>query len=153
MSCFGLTLSLGTGKTRVITSLISLLLHTCPTKTILVTAPTHQAVDTILKQFLQAHERNPDFKPSRRKLVRIGTRDTVDPAHWPYLPYNTVNDVETLDKRVYYSSIVFSTTLSAGVGVLATCKFDTVIVDEAAQVSNAPHTLQLQRQRTNCSCR
>ncbi|KAJ3096981.1 hypothetical protein HK100_005459 [Physocladia obscura] len=127
----------GCGKTHTIAALISQIIESNPDETILVTAPTHYSVDNILAQFLSIHGTNSQFRPSRGKLFRIGDSENVHPNHCKYL-YRAQPGSE-IDRRVFFANLIFATTTGCAFGVLAGRKFDTVIVDEAAQLTHC-HT-------------
>ncbi|KAI9326125.1 P-loop containing nucleoside triphosphate hydrolase protein [Obelidium mucronatum] len=114
-------------------------------------APTNQAVDSILSHFLATHSRNPEFKPNWGTIFRVGVRDQVLPAHHAYLPHSETRPAESrIDKRVYFAKLVFSTTLGGGLSVIASRKFDTVIVDEAAQVSHCVARVSVVKAKERC---
>ncbi|KAJ3348657.1 hypothetical protein HDU83_001127 [Entophlyctis luteolus] len=122
----------GSGKTRTVATLVAQLAKSHPRESVLVTGPTNQAVDAILAQFLRlcgAQDKN---------LYRIGDPSSVAREHHKYIPAHQASRdrVFPLDKRIFYAPLIFATTASAALSAISTRTFDTVVVDEAAQL---PH--------------
>lgn len=151
----------GTGKTRTVVEILELFLSTTE-KRVLVAAPTHNAVDNVLRKFVEvgAVERL-NIKP-----VRVSTDVSASIFGHPKLYTNSIqvrkvaDDVKayTCDammgkdlnenhnarreaqKRIKSSRIVFTTCIGANLGLLRNERFAYVVIDEASQQTE-PETL------------
>jgi AAA domain len=129
----------GTGKTHTIVALLQCLLSLEPGERILVTAPTHNAVDNVLRQYAtrSATTSNTIINPLR---VSTDVRKVADD-----LKHFTCDAMEGKDinqfpaahrkalKRVQDARLIFTTCVGAGVGLLRNERFTNVIIDEASQ--------------------
>jgi AAA domain len=129
----------GTGKSFTTVQLLRELL--ARGERILVTASTHQAVDNILRIWAD----NYASELLQGSVLRWGELDQVDSAcqQWtidfhPLMKNNTsyqkFNDARKLVKG---ARVIFSTATGAGLGCLKKGAFDTVLVDEAGQLTSA----------------
>ncbi|RYP23845.1 hypothetical protein DL765_000922 [Monosporascus sp. GIB2] len=135
----------GTGKTHTIVAILTQLLKALPKSRFLVTAPTHNAVDNLLRRFIHDAE----AKKCGAVPVRVSTQLTkVAPDLRSYtcdamlgkdLPAN-LPARRKAQKRIEDARLVFTTCIAAALGLLRTESFDVVIVDEASQQTE-PATL------------
>ncbi|KAK5989570.1 putative RNA-dependent RNA polymerase 1 [Cladobotryum mycophilum] len=131
----------GTGKTQTIVAIIRRL-QLDPTRRILVTAPTHNAVDNVMRRYLRRLSQEgclqiPNLAPLRvsteiRKVGEDLRRYTCDGLAGEEI-YSSHNAMRQAKNRVAKARIIFTTCIGAGVGFLREETFDTVIVDEASQ--------------------
>jgi len=129
----------GTGKTYTIVALLYSLLSLKSGERILVTAPTHNAVDNVLRKYV---ETSSSFSNTFTQPVRVSTdvRKVADD-----LKQFTCDAMEGKDinqfpaarrkalKRVQEARLIFTTCVGAGVGLLRKEQFANVIIDEASQ--------------------
>ncbi|KAK4196115.1 putative RNA-dependent RNA polymerase [Triangularia verruculosa] len=126
----------GTGKTETILSIILSFQSSFPDSRILITAPTHNAVDNVLRRYLS---RSPAITPLRlsteiRKVASDVMSYTLDAMAGVEL--NSIQNrskMKEAKKRVKAAKIVFSTCIGSNLGLLRNEMFDTVIIDEASQ--------------------
>lgn len=129
----------GTGKTETIVSILVALRAHHPDVRLLVTAPTHNAVDNVMLRYLPALSLD-DPPPLRvstevRKVSPLLLRYTVDALvggddiHSNRAAYNKAK------KQVTKATVVFSTCSGAGLGLLRGQRFGAVVVDEASQLT------------------
>ncbi|KAL4068636.1 RNA dependent RNA polymerase-domain-containing protein [Scleroderma yunnanense] len=132
----------GTGKTTVVVQILCFLLVKFPECKILMTASTHNAVDNVLERFLKVNK-------ERRLLLdevilRVATdHSKVQKALQSYTVDarvgGDINENNRLQKqaqkRVNDARIVFTTCAGAGLGTLRKVNFDTVLIDEASQIT------------------
>ncbi|KAI5119487.1 hypothetical protein M0805_009511 [Coniferiporia weirii] len=137
----------GTGKTTVVTEILRKFLYLRSEgfiTRILVTASTNNAVNNVLERFIAMNNR--DKMIEEDQILRFST-DTSKVSE--DLKQYTVNERvggdiyqdpklrKEADQRVKQAIIVFTTCTSAGLGTLRNQKFDTVIIDEASQITEA----------------
>ena len=135
----------GTGKTHTVVVILTQLLKALPDSRFLVTAPTHNAVDNLLRRFISDHK----AKQCGVAPVRVSTQlskvaqdlrsYTVDMMLGKDLTAN-LPARRKAQKRIHECRLIFTTCISAGLGLLRTEDFDVVIVDEASQQTE-PATL------------
>ncbi|KAI9925947.1 hypothetical protein MW887_005753 [Aspergillus wentii] len=136
----------GTGKTQTVAALLQELLKWQPEDRVLVTAPTHNAVDNILKRYLQL------TGDSNIKPLRVSTNiHKVDPD----LMHYTCDGLERKElhlnpaaKRralgcIQQARLVFTTCAGAGLGLLRDENFQVVIIDESSQQTEAMSLIPL----------
>lgn len=129
----------GTGKTETIVSILVALRAHHPDARLLVTAPTHNAVDNVMLRYLSslAPDDPPPLRISTevRKVSPVLLRYTVDALvggediHSNRAAYNKAK------KQVTKATVVFSTCSGAGLGLLRGQRFGAVVVDEASQLT------------------
>lgn len=129
----------GTGKTHTIVVLLQELLQDLGERRILVTAPTHNAVDNVLRKFLNESSQGKDtfVEPIRvttevRKVAEDLRSYTCDAMIGKEVNENFAARRKA-QARLKKSRLIFTTCIGSGLGLLRTEKFDTVIVDEASQ--------------------
>ncbi|KAL8281473.1 hypothetical protein RQP46_006157 [Phenoliferia psychrophenolica] len=115
----------GTGKTTTIAEILKALAKAG--KSVLLTAYTHSAVDTILDK----------VKDSGLDILRLGNRDKIMPSLHRFTldPENPATTLAQLDKQLMMPQIVATTCLSINEPIFTRRKFDVCIVDEASQVT------------------
>lgn len=114
----------GTGKTQTISVLIQMLV--AMGQTVLVTAHTHSAVDTVLMRL-----------PKSLNILRLGSSSRVAPSLVSYCEATLAAGVTTPEElaELYNSmSVVGVTCLGSSHSLLTKKTFDVCIVDEATQV-------------------
>ncbi|KAL8828431.1 MAG: hypothetical protein Q9191_002589 [Dirinaria sp. TL-2023a] len=128
----------GTGKTHTLAVALELL-SSNPERRILVTAPTHNAVDNIMRKYLaHARMRGGGVKYALRVStdVRRVAEDlrqyTCDAMYGKDLNENPAGRKKA-QRQINQCRMVFTTCIGAGLGLLRTEMFDTVIIDEASQ--------------------
>lgn len=128
----------GTGKTRTIVAMIQEMLLAEPEKRILVAAPTHNAVDNVLRKYLD--EVGFDDKAPVPLRVTTDVRKVSEDLKSYTCDGMLGKDINEhpearrkAQKRVKESQLIFSTCIGAGVGLLRSELFDTVVIDEASQ--------------------
>ncbi|RPA82103.1 RdRP-domain-containing protein [Ascobolus immersus RN42] len=136
----------GTGKTSTVVEILIHLLTLYPRGRILMTAPTHNAVDNVMSKFLKlykpptsASDDNPVLpaNPLRvstdiRKVDNALKNHTIDAL----MGFDLTQRPELKKKalaQITASRIIFTTCIGSGLGLLANETFDIVIVDEASQ--------------------
>ncbi|KAI1060879.1 hypothetical protein LB507_010073, partial [Fusarium sp. FIESC RH6] len=132
----------GTGKTATIVEMICALQMADESARILVTAPTHNAVDNVMRRYISRLEKQPLSRKSGPDVVRVSTevrkvaddlrRYTCDAMTGQEI-YSNSKALEKATQMIGNSDIIFTTCIGAGIGLLRSEKFDTVIVDEASQ--------------------
>ncbi|TID15666.1 Methylisocitrate lyase [Venturia nashicola] len=134
----------GTGKTRTVVEILELFISSTE-KRVLVAAPTHNAVDNVLRKFVQvgAVERL-KIKPLRvstdvRKVADDVKAYTCDAMMGKDLNENHGARREA-QKRIKSSRIIFTTCIGANLGLLRNENFAYVVIDEASQQTE-PETL------------
>ncbi|KAK3994424.1 RNA dependent RNA polymerase-domain-containing protein [Cladorrhinum sp. PSN332] len=125
----------GTGKTQTIISIILSLQSNFSESRILVTAPTHNAVDNVLARYLT---HSPAINPLRvsteiRKVSPALRTYTVDAMLNGSDMHSNRSAWSAAKKRVKRSRIVFSTCIGSSLGLLRGEEFQIVIIDEASQ--------------------
>ncbi|KAF3941986.1 Helicase [Dactylella cylindrospora] len=124
----------GTGKTHTIVVLLHQLLERFPQTRILVTAPTHNAVDNVLRKFLRVNSNTTPIRVSTnvRKVASDLVRYTCDAWVGKELSQNFKARREAME-RLQNARLVFTTCAGAGLGLLRDLSFPIVIIDEASQ--------------------
>ncbi|OAP58356.1 hypothetical protein AYL99_07446 [Fonsecaea erecta] len=129
----------GTGKTSTIIALLRKLLKEDKTGRVLVAAPTHNAVDNVLRQYVK---KALDFDLDLPRPIRVSTEVTKVSDD---LKAYTIDAMFGKDMNMHLSAkrkaiamisearLVFTTCVSAALGLLRKQNFDTVIIDEASQ--------------------
>ncbi|KAG6331888.1 hypothetical protein ID866_7202 [Astraeus odoratus] len=132
----------GTGKTTVVVQILRYLLHRFTECKILMTASTHNAVDNVLERFLKINQEN-NLLPDEM-ILRVATDvSKVNKALQSYtIDARVGGDMhennrlhKQAQQRVNVARIVFTTCAGSGLGVLRKVNFDTVLVDEASQIT------------------
>lgn len=132
----------GTGKTTVVVQILRYLLRKFGECKILMTASTHNAVDNVLERFLKINQQD-NLLPDE-VILRVATdHSKVNKALQSYTVDARVGgDVHENNKlqkqaqqRVNAARIVFTTCAGAGLGTLRKVNFDTVLIDEASQIT------------------
>lgn len=133
----------GTGKTQTIVAIIRKLQQDPKTERILVTAPTHNAVDNVMRRYLTRISKE-GLSPSSSKIapLRVSTevrkvgedlrKYTCDALAGQEI-HSSHAAQRQAKQRVKAASIIFTTCIGAELGLLRGQMFDTVIVDEASQ--------------------
>ncbi|KAL9001670.1 MAG: hypothetical protein Q9188_005363 [Gyalolechia gomerana] len=128
----------GTGKTHTIAVLLETLLDD-PKRRLLVTAPTHNAVDNVMRKYL--HNMKTRDLPSQatlrvstdvRKVAEDLRQYTCDAMLGKDLNENHAGRRKA-QKQIKECRLIFTTCIGAGLGLLRSEYFDTVIIDEASQ--------------------
>ena len=115
----------GTGKTYTIAKLIGILRK--EGQRILLTAYTNTAVDNIIRLYLRTtKEQN-----AQKEIVRLGIEQAIDPDMVELLMQHKKLSYQQLLK----TPIVAATTSTIARGIYDEISFDTVIVDEASQMT------------------
>ncbi|KZT63464.1 hypothetical protein DAEQUDRAFT_778932 [Daedalea quercina L-15889] len=132
----------GTGKTTVVVQILARFIREDREAKILMTASTHNAVDNVLERFLA--ENTSTQLLSQDQILRVATESskvnkslqkyTLDARIGGSITDNP-NLVKKAEKRVHEARIVFTTCSGAGLGILRNINFDTVLIDEASQIS------------------
>lgn len=129
----------GTGKTYTIIAVLQSLLAVGPAERVLVTAPTHNAVDNVLRQYIKRCSTVGSLfiSPVRvstdvRKVADDLKQFTCDAMEGKDINRFPAARRKALD-RVRNTRLVFTTCVGAGVGLLRKEKFTNVIIDEASQ--------------------
>lgn len=145
----------GTGKTYTIVQIIKQLQESTEVERILVTAPTHNAVDNVMRRYLAETQDKENItlrvstdvswisKPTIyiwpttnvyqvRKVAEDLRKYTCDAMlgkelHTNYSAMNKARD------QIRKCPLIFTTCIGAGLGLLRSELFDTVIIDEASQ--------------------
>ncbi|KAI6021731.1 hypothetical protein PISMIDRAFT_613287 [Pisolithus microcarpus 441] len=132
----------GTGKTTVVVQILRYLLRKFGECKILMTASTHNAVDNVLERFLKVNQQD-NLLPDD-VILRVATdHSKVNKALQSYTVDarvgGDVHENNRLQKqaqqRVNAARIVFTTCAGAGLGTLRKVNFDTVLIDEASQIT------------------
>lgn len=133
----------GTGKTQTIVATIRKLQQDPKTERILVTAPTHNAVDNVMRRYLTRISKeglspnSSEVAPLRvstevRKVGEDLRKYTCDALAGQEI-HSSHAAQRQAKQRVKAATIIFTTCIGAGLGLLRGQVFDTVIVDEASQ--------------------
>ncbi|KAL9117135.1 MAG: hypothetical protein Q9187_006333, partial [Circinaria calcarea] len=140
----------GTGKTHTIIALLQELLHDGVDRRILVTAPTHNAVDNVLRKYVSVKgsgQRN-WIEPIRVRKVAEDLRNyTCDAMMGKDLNEN-FSARKKAQERLGHSRLVFTTCIGAGLGLLRYESFDTVVIDEASQQTEPASLVPLVKECT-----
>lgn len=128
----------GTGKTRTIVAILIQLLLRESTGRVLVTAPTHNAVDNVLRKFLELK----GIAQTKMTPLRVSTdvakvSEELRPYTCDAMMGKDINEHfdarKKAAKRIKDARLIFTTCIGAGLGLLRGESFDTVLVDEASQ--------------------
>ncbi|KAL7958767.1 RNA dependent RNA polymerase domain-containing protein [Trichoderma compactum] len=132
----------GTGKTQTIVAIIRRLQLDPSIGKILVTAPTHNAVDNVMRRYLGRIGQEGLLQSSKMAPLRVATdvrkvgedlrKYTCDALAGQEV-HSSHDAMRQAKKRVKAAGIIFTTGIGAGLGLLRDQVFDTVIVDEASQ--------------------
>ena len=129
----------GTGKTYTIVALLHSLLSLESGERILITAPTHNAVDNVLRKYVETSSTssNTSIPPVRvstdvRKVADDLKQFTCDAMEGKDINQFPAARRKAL-KRVQEARLIFTTCVGAGVGLLRKEEFANVIIDEASQ--------------------
>ncbi|KAL2063554.1 hypothetical protein VTL71DRAFT_5359 [Oculimacula yallundae] len=126
----------GTGKTYTIVQIITQLKARSDTGRILVTAPTHNAVDNVMRRYM-AEMQNEDFTILRVSTAVRKVADDLRKYTCDAMLGKDINSNYSARKKaqaqIKKASLVFTTCIGAGLGLLRSELFDTVIIDEASQ--------------------
>ncbi|KAL7937935.1 RNA dependent RNA polymerase domain-containing protein [Trichoderma chlorosporum] len=132
----------GTGKTQTIVAIIRRLQQDPNISKILVTAPTHNAVDNVMRRYLGRISQEGLLQDSKMAPLRVATevrkvgedlrKYTCDALAGQEV-YSSHAAMRQAKQRVKAAGIIFTTCIGAGLGLLRDQVFDTVIVDEASQ--------------------
>ncbi|KAL8732802.1 MAG: hypothetical protein Q9181_003829 [Wetmoreana brouardii] len=128
----------GTGKTHTVAVILEELLKD-PESRILVTAPTHNAVDNVMRKFLHNMQIRKTFSGAAvrvstdvRKVAEDLRTHTCDAMMGKDLIDNPAGRRKA-QKRIKECRLIFTTCIGAALGFLRSEVFDTVIIDEASQ--------------------
>ncbi|KAK0764238.1 hypothetical protein N5P37_003635 [Trichoderma harzianum] len=132
----------GTGKTQTIVAIIRRLQLGPNIGKILVTAPTHNAVDNVMRRYLGRIGQEGLLQSSKMTPLRVATevrkvgedlrKYTCDALAGQEV-HSSHAAMREAKKRVKAAGIIFTTCIGAGLGLVRDQVFDTVIVDEASQ--------------------
>ncbi|KAL6698126.1 P-loop containing nucleoside triphosphate hydrolase protein [Trichoderma pleuroticola] len=132
----------GTGKTQTIVAIIRRLQLDPTIGKILVTAPTHNAVDNVMRRYLGRISQEGLLQSSKMAPLRVATevrkvgedlrKYTCDALAGQEV-HSSHAAMRQAKQRVKAAGIIFTTCIGAGLGLLRDQVFDTVIVDEASQ--------------------
>ncbi|KAF5566717.1 NAM7-nonsense-mediated mRNA decay [Fusarium phyllophilum] len=132
----------GTGKTETIVEMICVLQTSNPKARVLVTAPTHNAVDNLMRRYIQRLQKQPLVRKTQPDPLRVSTevRKVADDlrkytcdamaGQEIHSDYKAMKKAMEMVKR---SDTIFTTCIGAGIGLIRSEFFDIVIVDEASQ--------------------
>ncbi|CAL1711823.1 unnamed protein product [Somion occarium] len=132
----------GTGKTTVVVQILLRFLRRNPDVRILMTASTHNAVDNVLERFVAENEANHLLEDEQ--ILRAATESSrVNKALQKYTIDarlgGSINEdprlLQKAERRVKQARIVFTTCSGAGLGIIRNIDFDTVLIDEASQIT------------------
>ncbi|THH07660.1 hypothetical protein EW145_g3223 [Phellinidium pouzarii] len=133
----------GTGKTTVMIEILRKFLHLRSkgvVSRILMAASTHNAVDNVLERFRR------EKLLEDGQILRVATEMSKVNKDLQYFSvdariggdmYQDQKLRKEADRRVKEAVIVFTTCTGAGLGTLRNLDFDTVLVDEASQITEA----------------
>ncbi|KAK8030302.1 hypothetical protein PG990_000036 [Apiospora arundinis] len=126
----------GTGKTQTIVEIILGLQQMFPEERMLVTAPTHNAVDNVMRRYLAVRGKEGPtalrVSTEVRKVAEDLRKHTLDGMAGTEINSNHAARREA-EKRVKSCCIAFTTCIGAGIGLLRKQAFGIVIIDEASQ--------------------
>ncbi|KIW73618.1 hypothetical protein PV04_01721 [Phialophora macrospora] len=129
----------GTGKTTTIIALLRKLLNLNEPGRILVTAPTHNAVDNVLRQYVKkALNKDQSFpQPLRVSTELTRVADDLKDYTCDAMFGKDLNQYPAARRKaianISESKLVFTTCVGAALGLLRNQSFETVIIDEASQ--------------------
>ena len=163
----------GTGKTSTLVGAISALLLCSPAPRVLVCAPSNAAVDELVLRLARGRIKSLEGDGTERgmkegELIRVGPLDQISARVSKYALDTLVDDAienvnkwrdgstaraqeEQRERRTILdrARVVATTTSAAGAECLKDYKFDAVIVDEAAQSSEAATLIPLMRRASH----
>ncbi|KAI1386231.1 RNA dependent RNA polymerase-domain-containing protein [Hypoxylon trugodes] len=131
----------GTGKTETIVEMIREFQKAFIEARILVTAPTHNAVDNVMRRYITRlgpeNISMPRLSPLRvstevRKVAEDLRKYTCDAMAGQDINTSRIAH-DQAKKRIKNCQIIFTTCIGSGLGLLRSQDFDTVIIDEASQ--------------------
>ncbi|KAK7965764.1 uncharacterized protein PG986_000041 [Apiospora aurea] len=127
----------GTGKTQTIVEIILGLHQAFLGQRILVTAPTHNAVDNVMRRYLDVRGKEGPValrvSTEVRKVAEDLRKHTLDGMAGAEIHSNHAAMREA-KKRIQSCQIAFTTCIGAGIGLLRSQNdFEIVIIDEASQ--------------------
>ncbi|KAH7208610.1 AAA domain-containing protein [Fusarium oxysporum] len=115
-------------------------LQTANTKArVLVTAPTHNAVDNMMRRYIQRLQKQPFARKTQPDLVRVSTEEI-------HSDYKAMKKATEMAKR---SDTIFTTCIGAGIGLIRSEFFDVVTVDKASQQTEPSSLVPLLRPTVN----
>nr|RBQ95109.1 hypothetical protein FVER53263_05746 [Fusarium verticillioides] len=132
----------GTGKTETIVEMICALQTANPKARALVTAPTHNVVDNVMRRYIQRLQKQPLARKTQPDLVRVSTevRKVADDLRKYTCDAMAGQEIHSDHKAmkkamemVKRSNTIFTTCIGSGIGLIRSEYFDIVIVDEASQ--------------------
>ncbi|TXC09619.1 hypothetical protein FocTR4_00006028 [Fusarium oxysporum f. sp. cubense] len=111
-----------------------------PKARVLVTVPTHNAVDNMMRRYIQRLQKQPFARKTQSDLVRVSTEVFVDDlrkytcnamaGQEIHSDYKALKKATEMAKR---SDTIFTICIGAGIGLNCSEFFDIVTVDEASQ--------------------
>ena len=137
---------LGTGKTATVCAYLAVQLSYFDNQKMLVAAPSHAAVDTLLKVFVKQYN-----DPSKFRCLRLGNSSKISPDVWPYTESFQCADRKKSPFQVLNeSNVVFATlmTITNRFEYLFAHHFDVGVIDECAVAIEAlcwPMVLAVQK--------
>ncbi|KAI2642309.1 RNA dependent RNA polymerase-domain-containing protein [Xylaria nigripes] len=137
----------GTGKTQTIVAAIIALEKALYQERILVTAPTHNAVDNVMRRYLAVakHEKQSVLRISTevRKVAADLRPYTLDAMAGMEL-YSHPRNLKDAQRRVKACRLVFTTCIGAGIGLLRKQTFEASSPPEQSIAVLTPYTQQLE---------
>ncbi|KAF4959413.1 hypothetical protein FSARC_10738 [Fusarium sarcochroum] len=132
----------GAGKTETIVEMLCALQTTNEDVRVLVTAPTHNAVDNLMRRYIQRLQRQHLAKKSQPNALRVSTearkvaedlrKYTCDAMAGQEI-HSNYKAMEKATQMIKHSDSIFTTCIGAGIGLLRSGYFNIVIIDEASQ--------------------
>ncbi|KAK8017878.1 hypothetical protein PG993_014204 [Apiospora rasikravindrae] len=137
----------GTGKTQTIVEIILGLHKTFPDQRILVTAPTHNAVDNVMRRYLNVRGREGPValrvSTEVRKVAEDLRKHTLDGMAGAEI-YSNHTAMREAKRRIKSCQVAFTTCIGAGIGLLRSQQgFEIVIIDEASQQTESASLVPL----------